>query len=110
MRYVRIKQPGGTLPKNIILNGKGVAMVKAGTAGTYFQRTPFEDYHKQGVVVGYLDVICNGKETINGVERGTKPELDMSAVYQLSNAPVEVVDGLNIVKLVRVETVRNKGV
>ena len=44
---MRILNPTGNLPKNIILSGKGVA--KVNVSGDIFSVCPIEDYSHQGV-------------------------------------------------------------
>jgi len=86
---LRVKNPTGTLPKNIILSGKGVSRVKG--AGTeQFDRCPIEDYSNQGVKPSslgfandFIDVWVGNPNGANAIQTLTASGVPASGAYRI---------------------------
>lgn len=105
-----------SLPKNIIITGKGVARIN-GANGELYDRMPIEDYHNQNVQPSSnaLESYEDSVDVFVGKTGEEKPE-GLFGVFQVvvdgAGSPVVQVseEGVSLWTLEHVETVRNKEV
>jgi len=90
--FIRILSPFPS-EKNIILEGRGVNHTVVNTEK--FMKMPYQDYHKQGVDAGFVQVFDEAAEFEPGV-------------YQTTGIEETTGGGNTLVRIQRVETVRNR--